>query len=586
MKFLLVALNAKYIHSNPAIYSLKAYAKAHVREPELEDGRFQIETQEYTINNQPDEILKDIFLRKPDVIGFSCYIWNFSYVLELIRDLSKVLPHAEIWLGGPEVSYDAPEILHREPSVYGVMMGEGEETFSEVVRCYLEQNRGNLNGGSSSFQTIDGTAVRDEEGNVVLNPRKTAVDMNSIPFFYKNLEDFENRIIYYESSRGCPFSCSYCLSSLDKSVRLRDSSLVLKELDVFLENRVPQVKFVDRTFNCSRKHTMEIWRHIIEHDNGVTNFHFEISADLLNEEELELMSHMRPGLIQLEIGVQSTNRTTIKEIRRTMDLERLKERVAKINSFGNIHQHLDLIAGLPGEDYQSFRNSFNEVYEMKPEQLQLGFLKVLKGSYLWEKTGEYGVEFKEKAPYEVLSTRWIDYGGILKLKALEEMLEVYGNSGQFRTTLDKLHKEFETPFDMFEALAEYYDKQGYLRISHSRMARYEVLEEFICSLVPEKRSMYRDLLVYDLYLRENLKSRPVFAADQEPYKDRVRAFFEEEAAAFRYLKEGYEGYEARQLIKMAHVEVFRDGRAVLFDYKKRDALSHNAAAYEIGVWRK
>ena len=586
MKFLLVALNAKYIHSNPAIYSLKAYAKAHVREPELEDGRFQIETQEYTINNQPDEILKDIFLRKPDVIGFSCYIWNFSYVLELIRDLPKVLPHAEIWLGGPEVSYDAPEILHREPSVYGVMMGEGEETFSEVVRCYLEHNRGNLNGRSSSFQAIDGTAVRDEEGNVVLNPRKTAVDMNSIPFFYKNLEDFENRIIYYESSRGCPFSCSYCLSSLDKSVRLRDSSLVLKELDVFLENRVPQVKFVDRTFNCSRKHTMEIWRHIIEHDNGVTNFHFEISADLLNEEELELMSHMRPGLIQLEIGVQSTNRSTIKEIRRTMDLERLKERVAKINSFGNIHQHLDLIAGLPGEDYQSFRNSFNEVYEMKPEQLQLGFLKVLKGSYLWEKTGEYGVEFKEKAPYEVLSTRWIDYGGILKLKALEEMLEVYGNSGQFRTTLDKLHKEFETPFDMFEALAEYYDKQGYLRISHSRMARYEVLEEFIYSLIPEKRSLYRDLLVYDLYLRENLKSRPVFAADQEPYKDRVRAFFEEEAAAFRYLKEGYEGYEARQLIKMAHVEVFRDGRAVLFDYKKRDALSHNAAAYEIGVWRK
>jgi len=586
MKFLLVALNAKYIHSNPAIYSLKAYAKAHVREPELEDGRFQIETQEYTINNQLDEILKDIFLRKPDVIGFSCYIWNFSYVLELIRDLPKVLPHAEIWLGGPEVSYDAPEILYRELTVYGVMMGEGEETFSEVVRCYLEQNRGNLNGRSSSFQAIDGTAVRDEEGNVVLNPRKTAVDMNSIPFFYKNLEDFENRIIYYESSRGCPFSCSYCLSSLDKSVRLRDSSLVLKELDVFLESRVPQVKFVDRTFNCSRKHTMEIWRHIIEHDNGVTNFHFEISADLLNEEELELMSHMRPGLIQLEIGVQSTNRSTIKEIRRTMDLERLKERVAKINSFGNIHQHLDLIAGLPGEDYQSFRNSFNEVYEMKPEQLQLGFLKVLKGSYLWEKTGEYGVEFKEKAPYEVLSTRWIDYGGILKLKALEEMLEVYGNSGQFRTTLDKLHKEFETPFDMFEALAEYYDKQGYLRISHSRMARYEVLEEFICSLVPEKRSLYRDLLVYDLYLRENLKSRPVFAADQEPYKDRVRAFFEEEAAAFRYLKEGYEGYEARQLIKMAHVEVFRDGRAVLFDYKKRDALSHNAAAYEIGVWRK
>ena len=586
MKFLLVALNAKYIHSNPAVYSLKAYTEAHVREPELEDGRFQIETQEYTINNQPDEILKDIFLRKPDAVGFSCYIWNISYVLELVRDLPKVLPHVEIWLGGPEVSYDASEILCRERSVYGIMMGEGEETFSEVVRCYLERSRESLNGRNPSFESIEGTAVRAEEGNVVLNPRKTVVDMNSIPFLYNDLKNFENRIIYYESSRGCPFSCSYCLSSLDKSVRLRDSSLVLKELDVFLENRVPQVKFVDRTFNCSRKHTMDIWRHIIEHDNGVTNFHFEISADLLNEEELELMSCMRPGLIQLEIGVQSTNRSTITEINRTMDLKRLKERVAKINSFGNIHQHLDLIAGLPGEDYQSFRNSFNEVYEMKPEQLQLGFLKVLKGSYLWEKAGEYGVEFKKKAPYEVLSTRWLDYGGVLKLKALEEMLEVYGNSGQFRTTLNELHKEFETPFDMFEALAEYYDKRGYLKINHNRMARYEILEEFICGLVPEKRSMYRDLLVYDLYLRENLKSRPFFAADQEPFKDQVRAFFESEAAAFRYLKEGYAGYEARQLIKMAHVEVFRDGRAVLFDYKKRDALSHNAAAYEIGMWRK
>lgn len=585
MKFLLVALNAKYIHSNPAIYGLKAYAEAYVKEPELKDGRFQIETREYTINNQLDEILKDIFLRKPDVVGFSCYIWNISYVLELVRDLSKVLPHGEIWLGGPEVSYDALKILCREPSVYGIMMGEGENTFSNVVRCYVERERGNEKSGSSSFEAIEGVAVRDGEGNVVENPPKTVVDMNAIPFLYNNLDNFENRIIYYESSRGCPFSCSYCLSSLDKSVRLRDTSLVLKELDVFLEKRVPQVKFVDRTFNCNRKHTMEIWHHIIEHDNGVTNFHFEISADLLNEKELELMSRMRPGLIQLEIGVQSTNPDTIGEIRRTMDLKRLKETVAKINGFGNIHQHLDLIVGLPWEDYQSFRNSFNEVYEMKPEQLQLGFLKVLKGSYLSEKAEEYGIRFKQKPPYEVLSTRWLDYGRVIKLKGLEEMLEVYGNSGQFRTTLEELQKEFETPFDMFEALAEYYDKQELSGISHSRMARYEIMEEFINRRVQKKRSLYRDLLVYDLYLRENLKSRPSFAADQEPFKDRVRAFFESEAAAFQYLKEGYDGYEARQLIKMAHVEVFRDGRAVLFDYKKRDALSYNAAAYEIGVWR-
>lgn len=578
MKFLLAALNAKYIHSNPAIYSLKAYAETHGKEPELEDGRFQIETMEYTINNQPDEILKDIYSRKPDAVGFSCYIWNIAYVLELVRDLPKVLPHAEIWLGGPEVSYDAAEILCREPEVYGIMMGEGEETFLKVVRCYLERNR-------PSFDRIDGVAVRNKEGAVISNPLKTVVDMSSIPFLYKELSGFENRIVYYESSRGCPFSCSYCLSSLDKSVRFRDTELVLKELDFFLDNRVPQVKFVDRTFNCSRKHTMDIWRHIMEHDNGVTNFHFEISADLLKEEELELMSRMRPGLIQLEIGVQSTNPETIKEIRRTMDLELLKKTVARINRFGNIHQHLDLIAGLPYENYESFRNSFNEVYEMKPEQLQLGFLKVLKGSLMAEKAEEYGVKFKQKPPYEVLSTRWLSYGEILKLKVLEEMLEVYGNSGQFRMTMNELCKEFETPFDMFEALAEYYDKQGLIGISHSRMARYEILEQFIRLLVPEKLPLFRDLLVYDLYLRENLKSRPPFAADQEPFKDQVRAFFASEAASFRYLKEGYDGYEARQLIKMAHIEVFRDGRAVLFDYKKRDALSHNAADYVIGIWR-
>lgn len=577
MKFLLAALNAKYIHSNPGIYSLKAYAEKYVAKPEMESRGFQIEIREYTINNQPDEILKDIYTRKPDAIGFSCYIWNIAYVLELVRDLPKVLPHAEIWLGGPEVSYDAARILFREPAVYGIMMGEGEETFLNIVRRYMDKSR--------SFGSVSGTAVRDETGRTVENPLKKTVDMSSIPFLYEDLKDFDNRIIYYESSRGCPFSCSYCLSSLDRSVRLRDTDLVLKELDFFLERRVPQVKFVDRTFNCNRKHTLAIWRHIMEHDNGITNFHFEISADLLNEEELKLLSCMRPGLIQLEIGVQSTNPATIKEIRRQMDLKLLKNTVARINSFGNIHQHLDLIAGLPYEDYESFRSSFNEVYALKPEQLQLGFLKVLKGAYMAEKAEEYGIKFKTRPPYEVLSTRWLSYGEVLRLKTLEEMLEVYGNSGQFRTVMAELSGEFETPFDMFEALAEYYDKQELLGISHSRLARYEILERFISRRIPEKLPQYRDCLVYDLYLRENLKSRPPFAAGQEPYKDRIRAFFAEEAESHRYLGEDYESLEARQLIKMAHVEVFRDGRAVLFDYRKRDALSHNAAAYEIGIWR-
>lgn len=576
MKFLLAALNAKYIHSNPGIYSLKAYVKAHGREPELSDGRFEIEIGEYTINNQLDEILKDIYRRKPDVVGFSCYIWNLTSILYLVRDLPKILPDVKIWLGGPEVSYDSAAILEKEPNIFGIMMGEGEETFSKVVRSYIRH---------TAFDTIDGVAVRGKDNRVVVNPLKTVVDLNAIPFLYEDPDLFENRIVYYESSRGCPFSCSYCLSSLDQSVRFRDTQMVLKELDFFLEKRVPQVKFVDRTFNCKREHTKKIWSHILEHDNGVTNFHFEISADLVNEEELELISHMRPGLIQLEIGVQSTNPVTIVEIRRKMNLDLLKQVVDRIHSYSNTHQHLDLIAGLPYEDYQSFRDSFNQVYAMKPDQLQLGFLKVLKGSYLSEKIGEYDLMHMQMPPYEVLSTRWLDYGEILKLKALEEMLEIYGNSGQFTNTVKALCMEFETPFDLFEALANYYETQNLMKINHNRMARYEVLGDFIGFYIPEKLPYYQDLLVYDLYLRENLKSRPPFAVDQTFAKEKIRAFFMEESKTFHYLSGGYQGYEARQLMKMAHLEVFRDGRAVLFDYKNRDPLSYNAVVYEIGTWR-
>ncbi len=612
MKFLLAALNAKYIHSNPGIYSLKAYAEAHGAEPELADGSCRIELGEYTINNQFDDILSDIYRRKPDVVGFSCYIWNITFVMQLVRDLPKVLPDVEIWLGGPQVSYDASQVLKEEPAVFGIMMGEGEESFTSLVRWHLRRRR----EGSKFQETLEGIpgiAVRNLSGEPVETPLKNAVNMSEIPFLYDQLEGFKNRIIYYESSRGCPFSCSYCLSSLDKSVRFRDMELVKRELDYFLEHKVSQVKFVDRTFNCNKKHTMEIWRYITEHDNGITNFHFEISADLLDEEELELMKTMRPGLIQLEIGVQSTNPNTIKEIQRKTDLKRLKAVVDQVNGFQNIHQHLDLIAGLPYENYESFKNSFNTVYEMKPEQLQLGFLKVLKGSYMEERARNYDLVYKSEPPYEVLSTAWLNYGEILKLKAVEEMVEVYGNSGQFRYTMEALVEEFQNPFDMFESLAQYYEAYGLFGLNHTRIARYEILEKFVAEKLaremPEKQlgdmqgempeeqlgemprehsgepsgklDFYKDLFVYDLYLRENMKSRPAFSMDQLPYKEKIREFFAVEAKEHRYLKEGYEGFEARQLIKMAHLEVLRDGRAVLFDYKNRDPLTYNAAAYVV-----
>ncbi|MBT9777459.1 DUF4080 domain-containing protein [Clostridium sp. MCC353] len=534
-----------------------------------------IEIGEYTINHRMESILKDIYQRRPDVVGFSCYIWNISYVLELVRDLHKVLPDTDIWLGGPEVSYDAGRILSQEPDVLGIMMGEGEETFADLVLAYSR--------GQRSFAGMAGIAARDESGAVVEGKNRPLMDMNEIPFVYHDLNDFENRIIYYESSRGCPFSCSYCLSSIDKSVRFRDVRLVKQELDFFLRNQVKQVKFVDRTFNCKKSHATAIWKHILEHDNGITNFHFEISADLLGEEELNLLGRMRPGLIQLEIGVQSTNPDTIAEIRRKMDLKRLGEVVGRINGCHNIHQHLDLIAGLPYEGMERFKQSFDHVYSMRPEQLQLGFLKVLKGSHMQEMVSEYGLLYKGEPPYEVLSTKWLGYNDVLRLKAVEEMVEVYYNSGQFRHTLELLEQKMDGAYHMYEKIALYYEERGLSEVSVNRIARYEILYEFIGEEAvrdgfEELAEEFRDRLVYDLYLRENVKSRPSFARDQDGIKTKIRDFFIQEAREFKYLKE-YEGYDSRQISKMAHIEGMRDGTMILFDYKNRDPLTYNARTF-------
>lgn len=550
MKILLAACNAKYIHSNLAVYNLKSCSGEYSS---------RVVVKEYTINQLRDDILKDIYLEQPDVICFSCYIWNISFVRELVPDLKKILPQVEFWAGGPEVSYDAVEFLKKNPAFFGVMVGEGEETFHELAGYYIERKPETLSG-------IRGVAFRDENKgrDIVHTGWRELMDLSKVPFAYSNLTEFKNRIIYYESSRGCPFSCSYCLSSIDKKLRFRDIELVKKELQFFIDNKVPQVKFVDRTFNCKHDHAMEIWRYITENDNGITNFHFEISADLLRAEELALMKTMRPGLIQLEIGVQSTNPQTIKAIRRTMDFEKLKGIVEQIHSFGNIHQHLDLIAGLPYEGYDSFHKSFCDVYALRPEQFQLGFLKVLKGSHMMEMTGEYQILYKDREPYEVLSTAWLTYGEILRLKMVESMVEVYYNSGQFKNTLVFLEKYFDDPFRMYEALGRFYEKKGYSEISHSRMRRYEILMEFAGEQKEIPSESLSDVMLLDLYLRENLKSRPSFASDQKPY----------ERLIWDYRK-------AKKIPKTAHIEVFRDGKKLLFDYTDRDPLTNNAQLTDI-----
>ena len=642
MKFLLAAINAKYIHSNPGVYSLRAFARTKIPGADIEIG-------EYTINHQMDLILQDIYRRKPDFIGFSCYIWNISYIMEIVRDVKKVLPEVEIWLGGPEVSYDAKKVLTREPDVCGVMRGEGELTFTELVRAYLKREElcaaaGDIDSGSEmqrqektlvsdentwqpkavkaetgdrrglDLDNIPGITYRAESGEVVERGPQRLLSLDEIPFYYDDMAGFENRIVYYESSRGCPFSCSYCLSSIDKTVRFRSLDLVLPELQFFLDHKVPQVKFVDRTFNCKRDHTLGIWRYLVEHDNGITNFHFEVSADIFDEEELELIGKMRPGLIQLEIGVQSTNPDTIKEIHRHMDLVKLKQAVDRVYDYRNTHQHLDLIAGLPYENYESFMRSFDDVYRMRPDQLQMGFLKVLKGSYMEEQVAAYDLKYRGIPPYEVLSTKWLPYSDVIRLKGVEDMVEVYYNSGQFPATMKLLEKKFARPSEIFTSLAEYYEKNGLTGISHSRLARYEILYGFLEgkeakveqstpaaenlagteqkigvkaaeTAVKPTLADFRDSLMYDLYVRENIKSRPSFSSDQSPYKKEVREFFMAEEESPQWLTD-YAGFDSKQMAKMAHLEHMEDGTFVLFDYKNRDPLSGNARAVRFRYDRK
>ena len=586
MKFLLTAVNAKYIHSNPAIYSLRAYSVR--KEPALEE---HMELAEYTINQPFQEILADIYGRKPDCIAFSCYIWNWEMIQDITRELAKLLPDVPIWLGGPEVSYNPEEILEKMPFLTGVMVGEGEVTFHDLLVFYKDK----LSSGAGrsdteeedTLQKIPGIVFRrapEKPGktpeacaaarktpetctaagalSVCRTAPRSLTDISDIPFFYneEDIGDFHNRIIYYESSRGCPYRCSYCLSSIDKTVRLRSLELVKKELQFFLDHKVPQVKFVDRTFNCNHAHARAIWQYIGEHDNGITNFHFEISADILKEEELRLLRSLRPGLVQLEIGVQSTNPQTIREIRRAMDWEKLKKIVASIQEGQNIHIHLDLIAGLPYEDLESFRRSFNDVYACRPEQLQLGFLKVLKGSYMHEKASAYGIHYTDKPPYEVLFTRWLPYGDVLSLKKVEEMVELYYNSAQFTHTLPVLEKVFDNPFQLYEKLAAYYENKGYFINTPARSYRYHVLLEFALTVDPDRESLYRQLLILDMYLRENLKSRPEFALNfQEPaeIKEKINDFYKREEKEPLFLQDYVkDGYTSRQMARMTHIECF------------------------------
>lgn len=644
MNILLTAINAKYIHSNLAVYSLKASA-----------GKYEPMTElaEFTINNQADDIFRAVYRKKPDILFLSCYIWNRNEVIHLAENVHKVLPETVIWAGGPEVSYDAEEFLRMYPQFSGVMVGEGERTFYRLLQHYVDGllllseipgivYRDKAADGEAHVANRSDLSAKNESADVSLGEGQILgtglpelmTTLDELPFVYQTPEDFEHRIIYYESSRGCPYSCSYCLSSIDKRVRFRSLELVKRELLFLLEHKVPQVKFVDRTFNCNHTHALEIWRFIREHDNGITNFHFEIAADILTEEELEVLGGMRPGLVQLEIGVQTVNERTLEAIHRTAKFRRITDRVLKIAEGRNIHQHLDLIAGLPYEDFESFQSSFDAVYALKPQELQLGFLKVLRGSEMHRWAQEYGIVYRGEPPYEVLSTRWISCDELLRLKEVEEMLEVYYNSQQFRYTMEALEKLFGRPFALYEALADHYGAHEAEGKSYSRMQRFVILREFIretiCvgkrsagaggvpeampggdaamireampggdaaavgEMMPdawEELRRFDELMTLDIYLRENAKSRPAWAEDTAFYRERIIGFYQREEQLHTYLP-GYDGMNWKQMMRMTHLEhftydVLADGRRketwLLFDYERRDPLTNDATVFEINM---
>ena len=598
MKIVLAALNAKYVHSNLAVYDLEAYATEQMRKTSgmgldsdctsegiLKDGVRQPEIviREYTINHNLDQILQALYREKAAVVAFSCYIWNVQEILTIAKELKKVSPNLRIWLGGPEAGNNGDNILRDNPFIEGVMVGEGEGTFYELTTVWqslacedgeetlreirLEEKAVNDNlleekngKHTDAYKNVLGILYRDKDGKIIHNPARPLMNLDDLPFIYKDLSVFQNKILYYETSRGCPFSCSYCLSSIDRKVRFRSFSLVQKELDFFMDNMVPQVKLIDRTFNCNKEHALAIWRYIAEHDNGVTNFHFEVAADLIGEEELAVFETMRPGLIQLEIGLQSTNLETIHEIRRVMDVEKVKSTLLKIRSFGNIHQHLDLIAGLPYEDLSSFKKSFNDAYAMRPNQLQLGFLKVLKGSYMGEQVDAYELKYRDVQPYEVLSTKWISYDDILILKRVEEMVEVYYNSDQFEHVLPYVISFFETPYAFYETLGNYYESHQLFGIGFKREARYEALRDFCIGhfdLQQFSVQILDSLLTYDYYLRENAKSRPAWSKEEPIDKTVYQTFFKNGGNAKIDLRK--EGYDSKTAARMMHIEPIARG---------------------------
>ncbi len=581
IKTVFVALNAKFIHSSLALRSIRKYC-----------GKLgiNIDIVEFTINNSKEFIVSEIYKMKPDVIGFSCYIWNIEMILDIISVVKKILPKVKIVLGGPEVSYEFDYLFQKNIDI--VIIGEGEKTAFEVISYF--------NGDICDIRAINGIAFFDGK-SVVVTKKGIPLELDEIPFVYDDfsMEELRNKIIYYESSRGCPYKCQYCLSSVEQEVRFLSRKRVFSDLKFFLDKSVKQVKFVDRTFNCNKKFAVDIWNFLIENDNGVTNFHFEISADIIDEDMFDVLKKARRQLFQLEIGVQSTNYDTLLAIKRNTNLDKLFKKAVRIKNFKNIHQHLDLIAGLPFEDYNSFGKSFDDVYSVYPEQLQLGFLKLLRGSGLRKDAENYGIVYNEKAPYEVLFTDKVSFDEMILLKYISEMVEIYYNSGKCVNTIKFAAGYFERPFLFFEKLTLYWIDNKYHEVSHNKMKLYTIMYEF-CELHIDDIDRLKDFLKFDMFLNDNVKNFPYWLEqnDFDSTKAFAKDFFGNLENVKKYVPH-LENFNPKQISRMCHIEKFsynilksvesdfsedceKENCFILFDYYGKNDLIGNSLYYYVG----
>ncbi len=561
MKILLCAVNAKYIHTNIALRCIKEYCKDKISS--------EIIFKEYTINNYVQDIVNDIYKVHPDIVSFSVYIWNKEITAKASVLLKLLLPELKIVFGGPEVSYNPHDVMRSITECDYIISGEGEITSKYLYKA--------LETGEST-NDIKGITFRSKN-EIITNPPREPMNMEDIPFPYSDFSEISNKICYYEASRGCPFNCQYCLSSIEKGVRFAPIEKVKKDLKIFIDHKVKQVKFVDRTFNANKNFAKEIITFIIENDNKITNFHFEVAAELMTEELIQLLGNARRGLFQLEIGVQSTNNDTLTEISRNGDFNKITETVNRIQSYQNIHIHLDLIAGLPYEDLNSFKRSFNDVHSLFPNQLQLGFLKVLHGSGMEKIVKEHEIKYSPYIPYEVLTTKYLSYDDVLFLKDIEEMTETYYNSRRFINSMKYLYKHSDSYFETYEKLAETKSSEFIDNITHNKNDTYEFLIKSLSKFKDSDINIFKWLLKFDYILHERPKGNPDWTHSCQNLLDKngIYDIIVRNNSLTKYFPELKE-YDPKEILNFSHAEKlplnpvtleFKD-TTVLINYKKRD----------------